>query len=205
MLHGVVAPTVAFLESAQTPSGGARRFGPHRKKWLFAQLPTEQSGYGRPFWVRAIIKRQVNVRPPASLPREIWKQSEGQVQGCGCVHSGKFNRTSKTPVLNQWRPFSAHSQNGSLSRAAKVSSHPHPAGMEYDFKAIENKWRQHWQQQGTYKVSEGRSRTSTMCLTCSPTPVGRDCTWAPLGLHRFGCHRPIQATTRVQCVAPAGL
>ena len=44
--------------------------------------------------------------------------------------------------------------------------------MEYDFKAIENKWRQHWQEQETYKVSEDVAKKKYYVLDMFPYPSG---------------------------------
>ena len=44
--------------------------------------------------------------------------------------------------------------------------------MEYDFKAIENKWRQHWQEQETYKVSEDAEKKKYYVLDMFPYPSG---------------------------------
>ena len=57
-------------------------------------------------------------------------------------------------------------------RYAKVSSHLHPVGMEYDFKAIETKWRQHWQEQGTYAVTEDLQKDKYYVLDMFPYPSG---------------------------------
>ena len=44
--------------------------------------------------------------------------------------------------------------------------------MEYDFKAIENKWRQHWQKHETYKVSEDATKKKYYVLDMFPYPSG---------------------------------
>ena len=49
-----------------------------------------------------------------------------------------------------------------------TSSH----GMEYDFKAIEAKWRQHWKDQGTYTVKEDPDKEKYYVLDMFPYPSG---------------------------------
>lgn len=44
--------------------------------------------------------------------------------------------------------------------------------MEYDFKAIESKWRQHWKEQGTYSVSEDPGKEKYYVLDMFPYPSG---------------------------------
>ena len=44
--------------------------------------------------------------------------------------------------------------------------------MEYDFKAIEAKWRQHWKQQGTYTVQEDGDKEKFYVLDMFPYPSG---------------------------------
>ena len=44
--------------------------------------------------------------------------------------------------------------------------------MEYNFKAIEQKWQQKWQEEGTYKVDVDSSRPKFYVLDMFPYPSG---------------------------------
>ncbi len=44
--------------------------------------------------------------------------------------------------------------------------------MEYDFRAIEKKWRQHWQEQNTYRVTEDPNKEKYYVLDMFPYPSG---------------------------------
>ena len=45
--------------------------------------------------------------------------------------------------------------------------------MKYDFKSIEKKWQERWEEKGTYKVYESESKPKYYCLEMFPYPSGR--------------------------------
>ena len=48
-----------------------------------------------------------------------------------------------------------------------------PENKKYDFKAIEEKWQQHWQKNKSYKVSEDQDQEKYYLLEMFPYPSGR--------------------------------
>ena len=179
-MHGVVAPTVAFGLNPLEHLRVTLNILAYAEKGGFVPRRTEQiKDTRRPFWMRPIIKRQVYLSATGiSRPKEIWKQGRNRFGYAGRVHRGKFKQNRQKTRSFQSKPcvlfpaLALRQKGTPKPRQPKVSSHPHPAGMEYDFKAIENKWRQHWQKQGTYKVSEDAAKDKYYVLDMFPYPSG---------------------------------
>jgi leucyl-tRNA synthetase len=49
--------------------------------------------------------------------------------------------------------------------------------MEYNFRDIETKWREHWKQSNAYKVENNFSKPKFYVLDMFPYPSGAGCMW----------------------------
>ena len=109
MLHGVVAPTVTFGLYALKHFRIALHILAHTKKRGFvACQPQHIKDARRPFWMRAIVKCEVNFSAlGVARPEEFWKQRSDRFGYAGGVHVCKFTQKKRnsTVLIPIWARF----------------------------------------------------------------------------------------------------